>query len=67
MPVIKIAQSGKFNYKIFVLFVTQVLHRISEVLEPVQPLRSSELIYNPDAYQFLNQSEILNLGKHRVR
>ncbi|XP_016840749.1 fasciclin-1 isoform X3 [Nasonia vitripennis] len=45
----------------------QVLHKISEVLEPVLPLRSSELIYNPDAYQFLNQSESIALGNHRVR
>jgi DNA-binding winged helix-turn-helix (wHTH) protein len=44
-----------------------VLHKISEVLEPVQPLRSSEIIYNPNAFQFLNQSENLKLENHRVR
>ncbi|XP_011502138.1 PREDICTED: fasciclin-1 [Ceratosolen solmsi marchali] len=45
----------------------QVLHKISEVLEPIQPLRSSEIIYNPNAFQFLNQSENLKLENHRVR
>uniref|UniRef100_A0ABD2VU11 FAS1 domain-containing protein n=1 Tax=Trichogramma kaykai TaxID=54128 RepID=A0ABD2VU11_9HYME len=44
----------------------QVLHKISEVLEPVQA-RGNELIYNPDAMQFLNKSESLNLGRHRIR
>ncbi|KAJ8667181.1 hypothetical protein QAD02_008843 [Eretmocerus hayati] len=45
----------------------QVLHKISEVLEPVRSLKTSEPIYNPDALQFLEQSENLNIGKHRLR
>lgn len=40
----------------------QVLHIIDDVLEP---LRSP--IPNPDAFQFLNQSELLDLDSHRVR
>nr|CAD7432009.1 unnamed protein product [Timema monikensis] len=46
----------------------QVLHVIDEVLEPVASFTKDTLqIYNPDAYQFLNQSENLNLESHRVR
>lgn len=40
----------------------QVLHIIEDVLEP---LRSP--IPNPDAFQFLNQSELLDLDGHHVR
>ncbi|KAI4477421.1 hypothetical protein M0804_012807 [Polistes exclamans] len=46
---------------------TQVLHVIDEVLEPVRSMSSESPIYNPDAFQFLNQSENLNMGNHRVR
>ncbi|XP_058795465.1 fasciclin-1 isoform X2 [Phymastichus coffea] len=45
----------------------QVLHKINEILEPVQTRGTTELIYNPDAFQFLNQSENLDLGSHRIR
>lgn len=43
----------------------QVLHVIDSVLEPIWS--TSGQIYNPDAFQFLNQSENLDLGQHRVR
>lgn len=45
----------------------QVLHIIDEVLEPVRSNPTAQAIYNPDAFQFLNQSENLDLGPHRVR
>ncbi|XP_046418029.1 fasciclin-1 isoform X1 [Neodiprion fabricii] len=45
----------------------QVLHIINEVLEPVRSNPTAQPIYNPDALQFLNQSENLNLGQHRIR
>nr|XP_012225914.1 PREDICTED: fasciclin-1 isoform X6 [Linepithema humile] len=45
----------------------QVLHIINEVLEPVYSTSVESPIYNPDALMFLNQSEHLNLGDHRVR
>lgn len=47
--------------------MTQVLHIINEVLEPVRSNSAESAIYNPNALQFLNQSENLNLGDHRVR
>ncbi|CAL1681693.1 unnamed protein product [Lasius platythorax] len=47
--------------------MTQVLHIINEVLEPVRSNSAESPIYNPNAFQFLNQSENLNLGDHRVR
>ncbi|XP_063216884.1 fasciclin-1 isoform X2 [Bacillus rossius redtenbacheri] len=46
----------------------QVLHVIDEVLEPLLPFaKDGAQVYNPDAYQFLNQSENLDLESHRVR
>lgn len=45
----------------------QVLHVIDEVLEPVMSTVAEAPIYSPDAFQFLNQSEILELDNHRVR
>nr|XP_031840103.1 fasciclin-1 isoform X3 [Nomia melanderi] len=45
---------------------TQILHVINEVLEPVRS-NSAEMISSPNAYEFLNQSEKLDLGVHRVR
>ncbi|XP_014486638.1 PREDICTED: fasciclin-1 isoform X1 [Dinoponera quadriceps] len=47
--------------------MTQVLHIINEVLEPVRSNSAESQIYNPNAFQFLNQSENLNLGDHRIR
>ncbi|XP_018306002.1 fasciclin-1 isoform X4 [Mycetomoellerius zeteki] len=47
--------------------MTQVLHIINEVLEPVRSNSMESPVYNPNAFQFLNQSENLNLGDHRVR
>ncbi|KAG5346384.1 FAS1 protein, partial [Acromyrmex charruanus] len=44
-----------------------VLHIINEVLEPVRSNSMESPVYNPNAFQFLNQSENLNLGDHRVR
>ncbi|KAG7211300.1 hypothetical protein KM043_010598 [Ampulex compressa] len=46
---------------------TQVLHVINEVLEPVRSNPPKVLIYNPNAFQLLNQSENFNLGDHRLR
>ncbi|XP_043510659.1 fasciclin-1-like [Frieseomelitta varia] len=46
---------------------TQVLHIINEVLEPVRSNSAEMPIYSPNAFEFLNQSENLDLGVHRVR
>ncbi|XP_046142475.1 fasciclin-1 isoform X3 [Osmia bicornis bicornis] len=46
---------------------TQILHIINEVLEPVRANSAEMPIYNPNAFEFLNQSENLDLGEHRVR
>ncbi|CAG5076043.1 Similar to FAS1: Fasciclin-1 (Schistocerca americana) [Cotesia congregata] len=45
----------------------QVLHKISEVLEPVLSNSPDSLISNPNAFQFLNQSDSINLGQFRIR
>lgn len=46
----------------------QVLHQISEVLEPVVSIRSADTpIVNPNALQFLNNTAQLNLGSRRTR
>jgi hypothetical protein len=46
----------------------QVLHVIDQVLVPVRSaIKDTVQIYNPDAFQFLNQSENLDLEHHRVR
>ena len=46
----------------------QVLHVIDQVLVPVRSAnKDTAAIYNPDAFQFLNQSENLDLGHHRFR
>lgn len=45
----------------------QVLHIINEVLEPVRSNSAEMPIYSPNAFEFLNQSENLDLGVHRVR
>ncbi|KAK0161204.1 hypothetical protein PV327_009699 [Microctonus hyperodae] len=46
---------------------TQVLHRISEVLVPVLSNSQELLIYNPNAFQFINHSDSLNIGIYRTR
>lgn len=46
---------------------TQVLHIINEVLEPVRSNSMELPIYSPNAFEFLNQSENLDLGVHRLR
>lgn len=46
----------------------QVLHILEGVLEPVRATSGSDgLVYNPNAYQFLNNSENFDLENHRVR
>ncbi|KAK1134515.1 hypothetical protein K0M31_007296 [Melipona bicolor] len=45
----------------------EVLHIINEVLEPVRSNSAEMPIYSPNAFEFLNQSENLDLGVHRVR
>lgn len=46
---------------------TQVLHIINEVLEPVRSNSMELPIYSSNAFEFLNQSENLDLGVHRLR
>ncbi|XP_026321964.1 fasciclin-1 isoform X8 [Hyposmocoma kahamanoa] len=46
----------------------QVLHVIDQVLQPLQPHGStSNPVYNPNAYQFLEHSDVFNIGQHRLR
>lgn len=46
----------------------QVLHVIDKVLVPVRSAnKDTTQIYNPDAFHFLNQSENLDVGDHRLR
>ncbi|XP_069675634.1 fasciclin-1 isoform X4 [Periplaneta americana] len=46
----------------------QVLHVIDQVLVPMRSANEdTPQIYNPDAFQFLNQSENLDFEDHRVR
>ncbi|XP_041970413.1 fasciclin-1 isoform X2 [Aricia agestis] len=48
----------------------QVLHVIDQVLQPLLPHGSSSIgspVYNPNAYQFLEHSDVFNIGQHRLR
>lgn len=45
----------------------QVLHIINEVLEPVVSKNIASPLYNPDAFQFLNQSDNIDLGHFSLR
>ncbi|XP_014367289.1 fasciclin-1 isoform X2 [Papilio machaon] len=48
----------------------QVLHVIDQVLQPLQPLgpmSTTTPVYNPNAYQFLEHSDVFNIGQHRLR
>ncbi|XP_028175728.1 fasciclin-1 [Ostrinia nubilalis] len=48
----------------------QVLHVIDQVLQPLQPHgpgASTSMVYNPNAYQFLEHSDEFNIGQHRLR
>ncbi|CAG9795259.1 unnamed protein product [Diatraea saccharalis] len=48
----------------------QVLHVIDQVLQPLQPhgsSSSSNSVYNPNAFQFLDNSDEFNIGQHRLR
>ncbi|XP_033213263.1 fasciclin-1 isoform X3 [Belonocnema kinseyi] len=46
----------------------QILHKIDEVLEPVVSIHSAEPpVVNPNALQFLNYTDQLNLGQRRTR
>lgn len=48
----------------------QVLHVVDEVLAPVTATTTAPShlqLNNPDAFLFLNQSENIDIGKHRVR
>ncbi|KAJ0178802.1 hypothetical protein K1T71_005577 [Dendrolimus kikuchii] len=48
----------------------QVLHVIDQVLQPLQPLGPGSIsspVYNPTADQFLEQSDVFNIGQHRLR
>lgn len=46
---------------------TQVLHVIDDILVPLTTNQGNNEIYNPDAYQFLTNANIFNIGSHRVR
>ncbi|XP_053594627.1 fasciclin-1 isoform X2 [Microplitis demolitor] len=65
----KILEGSNFRSKINTPIgeKTQVLHKISEVLEPVLSNSPDSLISNPNAFQFLNQSDSINLGQFRIR
>lgn len=44
------------------------MHIIDEVLLPLTPLPTSKTeITNPDAFQFLQQADLLNIGENRLR
>ncbi|OAD54579.1 Fasciclin-1 [Eufriesea mexicana] len=58
---------GRYTFLIPVEEGFQVLHIINEVLEPVRSNSAEMPIYSPNAFEFLNQSENLDLGVHRVR
>ncbi|XP_073819022.1 fasciclin 1 Fas1 domain-containing isoform X9 [Musca autumnalis] len=46
----------------------QVMHIIDEVLVPLTPLPNTKTeITNPDAFQFLQQSDLLDIGDNRLR
>lgn len=48
----------------------QVLHVIDQVLQPLQPHGPGSIsspVYNPNAYQFLEHSDVFNIGQHRLR
>ncbi|XP_066902751.1 fasciclin-1 isoform X3 [Halyomorpha halys] len=45
----------------------QVLHILEGVLEPVRFTSPEMPIYNPNAYEFMNYSESLDLENHRIR
>ncbi|CAH2105723.1 unnamed protein product [Euphydryas editha] len=48
----------------------QVLHVIDQVLQPLLPLGPSSVsspVYNPNAYQFLEHSDVFNIDQHRLR
>ncbi|XP_039290461.1 fasciclin-1 isoform X3 [Nilaparvata lugens] len=55
------------NYQNTNINKKQVLHIVDDVLEPVWSISQDLDVNNPDAFQFLNRSENLNLDKHRVR
>ncbi|VVD01840.1 unnamed protein product [Leptidea sinapis] len=44
----------------------QVLHVIDQVLQPLLP-HSPSSVYNPNAFQFLENSEDFSIGQHRLR
>ncbi|KAI5646466.1 fasciclin domain-containing protein [Phthorimaea operculella] len=48
----------------------QVMHVIDQVLQPLQSHvtgSTSNPVYNPNAYQFLEHSDVFNIGQHRLR
>ncbi|KAL1505831.1 hypothetical protein ABEB36_005303 [Hypothenemus hampei] len=48
--------------------ITQILHKIDEVLLPTRsPLSSATPVFNPNAWEFLENHESLIQGPHRVR
>lgn len=48
--------------------IFQVLHKIDEVLLPVMsPKTAANPLYNPNAWDFIEQYESLNINPHRVR
>ncbi|CAB3237088.1 unnamed protein product [Arctia plantaginis] len=47
----------------------QVLHVVDQVLQPLQPHGPSisSPVYNPNAYHFLEHSDLFNIGQYRLR
>ncbi|XP_034949824.1 fasciclin-1 isoform X2 [Chelonus insularis] len=65
----KILPGSNFKTKVFTAQgeKTQVLHKISEVLEPILPNSPESLVSYPNAFEFLNTSDSLDLGTYRLR
>ncbi|KAF4520035.1 hypothetical protein B566_EDAN008322 [Ephemera danica] len=44
-----------------------ILHVIDEVLFPIMGVNTDNVIENPDAYQFVTNSDVIQLETHRIR
>lgn len=47
--------------------ITQVLHKIDEVLVPTRATSNSDIVFNPNAWDFLDNHESFIEGPHRIR
>lgn len=60
----------KITFYLKSIHLFQVLHVIDQVLLPLQPHGPSSIsspVYNPNAYHFLEHSDLFNIGQHRLR